>query len=76
MISNKNTFKQPNKIKEFKIEENKNYGDFLFHDTESGTYFMRVTFDFDYEDDEFYSDENRLYSFTNKNTHTIPLTEE
>ena len=76
MINNKNTFKQPNKIKEFKIEENKQDGEMFVHDAESGTYFMRVTFDHDYEDDEFYSDENRMYSFNNKNTHTIPLTEE
>jgi hypothetical protein len=74
---NNNTFKQPNKIKEFKIEENKQDGAEMFiHDAESGCYFMRVTFDHDYEDDEFYPDENRLYSFNNKNTYTFPLTQE
>lgn len=73
---NKHTFKQPNKIKEFKIEENKQDEETLIHDENLGCYFMRVTFDHDYEDDEFYPDENRLYSFNNKNTNTIPLTEE
>ena len=37
---------------------------------------MRVTFDHDYEDDEFYKDENNVYSFNKNNTFTIPLTEE
>lgn len=71
-----NTFKQPNKIKEFKIEENKQDEPMLVHDSESGAYFMRVTFDHDYEDDEFYTDENHLYSFNHNNTYTIPLSEE